>query len=610
MLRALVLTPLLLIALGQFTETRAEEWSAKFDGRVRFYQATELGVLVVGTERSLYGVDAETGDVLWRRKGARLTETEVAPVPGTDVLLLSPDRDERFRLEAVDLLTGDTLWRSGKVRGALMQMAFDPATGLLAVVLARDATGRPRSGFKRKPVVHVFDMATGEELWDRKLESEVEMMPSIVGADDDEEVPYTLDNYRPPVFLDGRLYTFYEGLTSQDARTGRERRREKFRVNEDGLALTEADPIADERFIYLSGRGRLRAISRDDGEEVWESKDLGKTPELVLTRRALYARTGGQFTRLEDGETVSRGPYGVSAIDPATGKTLWRYKGADKGITNLAFPNDSTVLLADRDDLIILDAATGERRRKISHKVERAAFLLLNERGEAVVGGTNELAAFDASSGREVWRERHGPPGRGVLRTFAAVAARAASLYFRYGGVATTALRGVRLANSVSSLRWSGLSTHLTAHDLTSLAADYARERTRESVATYGLLSRTRRASSIGSPRPPRPTVSVDVEERLLDRLDPARQLERLSRYLWRRRRLAALRGQWMYFYTDVKGREGGRGLVGVNIHTGQPARFVRLTDPDARFISDETTQLLYVSRNDRLVAHSLDARE
>lgn len=599
----------IVVALGALAPARAEGWSSKFDGRVRFYQATELGVLVVGTQRSLYGVDSETGETLWRRKGARLEETEVAPVPGTDVLLISPERDERLRLEATDIVTGDTLWRSGKVRGALMQMAFDPSTNLLAVVLTREAAGRPRSGFKRKPVVHVFDMTTGEELWDRKLESEVEMMPATLGAGEDEEVPYTLDNYRPPVFLDGRLYLFYEGLTSQDARTGRDRRREKFRVNEEGLALTEADPVADERFVYLSGRGRVRAISRVDGEEVWESKDLGKTPELVLTRRALYARTGGQFTRLADGETVSRGPYGVSALDPATGETLWRHKGADKGITNLAFPDDSTVVLADRDDLIYLDAATGKRRRKVSHKIERAAFVLLNERGEAVVGGANEIAAFDAASGREVWRERHNPPGRGLLRTVAAVAARAASLYFRYGGAATTALRGARLVNAVGGLRWSGLSSHLTATDLTSLATDYARERARESVSTYGLLSRARQTPSLGYSRPPRPSVNADVDERLLDRLDPARQLERLSRHLWRRRRLAALRSQWMYFYTDFKGRDGGRGLVGVNIQTGQAARFVRLTDPDARFISDETTDLLYVSRDDRIVAHRLDGR-
>ncbi|HEX8852120.1 MAG TPA: PQQ-binding-like beta-propeller repeat protein [Pyrinomonadaceae bacterium] len=582
-------------------------WSTKLDGRVAFYQTTEVGVIVVGTQKSLYGIDAETGEVMWRRKDARLVETEVAPVPGTDVLLLSPERSDKTRLEAVDLLSGGTLWRTDKVRGAVMQLAFEPETNLLAVVFARDARGRARDGFKRRPAVHLFDLGAGRELWKRELESEVEMMPALRGGEDDEEVAYTLDNYRPPFFLDGRLYLFYEGVTSLDATTGKERRREKFRVNEEGLALTEAEPLADERFVYISGRGRVRAIARENGEEVWEAKDLGLTPQLILARGVLYVRTGGQFTRLEDGETAERGPYGVSALDAATGKVLWRYKGADKGITNIAFPDPSTLVVADRDDLIIIDAATGKRRTKSSHGVESAAFVLLNERGEAVVGGKNEVAAFEATTGRSLWRARHTPPGRGLLRTFAAVAARAASLYFRYGGAATTVFRGAQLLNAASSLRWSGLAAHATAPNLTGLAARYSREYATERFSAFGVLSRARNIFPPRNINLPRPSIDIDVEERLLDRLDPSRQLDRLSRFLMRRRRLAALRGQWMYFYTNL--RSGGRGLAGVNINTGTSERGVRLNEPDERFISDESTSLLYTSNDNRLLAYQLNTR-
>ncbi|MGH9901500.1 MAG: PQQ-binding-like beta-propeller repeat protein, partial [Pyrinomonadaceae bacterium] len=416
--RALAWCALVLVVCGGGARegSASPRWSAKLDGRVSFYQATELGVLVVGTRKSLYAVDGESGEVLWRRKGARLDETDVAPVPGTDILLLSFEQGGRTRLEAVDLLTGDALWRSDKVRGAVMQMALEPDANLLTVVFARDARGRAREGFKRRPVVRLFDLGAGRELWDYEVESEVEMMPVRRAEDEGEDVSYTLDNYRPPFFLDGRLYLFYDGLTSLDARTGKERRREKFRVNEEGLALTEADPVADERHVYVSGRGRVRAVSRATGEEVWEAKDLGLTPEMILTRDVLYVRTGGQFTRLQDGEITGRGPYGVSAIAVGSGKVLWRYKASDKGITNILLPDPATVVLADRDDLVTLDAATGKRRAKVSHGVEGAAFVLLNEGGEAVVGGRNEIAAFDTASGRGVWRSRHNPPGRGVLR--------------------------------------------------------------------------------------------------------------------------------------------------------------------------------------------------
>ena len=87
-------------------------------------------------------------------------------------------------------------------------------------------------------------------------------------------------------------------------------------------------------------------------------------------------------------------------------------------------------------------------------------------------------------------------------------------------------------------------------------------------------------------------------------RIDPAHQLERLSRFLWHRERLAALRGQWMYFYTDVKG--DGNGLAGVNINNGRTEREIRLSDLDDRFVTDEIFGVMYVADGNRLFGHSL----
>src|SRR6185436_16833464 len=96
-----------------------------------------------------------------------------------------------------------------------------------------------------------------------------------------------------------------------------------------------------------------------------------------------------------------------------------------------------------------------------------------------------------------------------------------------------------------------------------------------------------------------------NLEDRLLDRLDPAHQLERLSKFLWHRERLAALRGDWMYFYTDLKGVEGN-GLAGVNINTGATDRAVRLSDLDERFVTDEVAGMLYSADGNRLIGYSL----
>jgi outer membrane protein assembly factor BamB len=562
-----------LIPLPAFSQT----WTAKLDKDVRFYQPTELGILIAGTEKSLYAIDSETGQVLWRRKDVELDETDVAPVPGTDLLLVSFEKGDKARIEATDLITGNTIWRSEKIKGAVMHIAVEPAANLIAIVLAKDAKNRAREGFKRRPLVHVLDLASGKELWDYEV-SEVEMMPSRWPEDSGKEIDYTLDNYYPPAFVDGRFYVFYEGVTSFDARNGKARLREKYRVNEDGLAFTEAEPIFDNSFIYVSGHGRVRAISRETGDTEWEAKDLGLTPEMVLAGNVLYVRTGGQFTRIKDGDTVERGSYGLSAIDARSGKVLWRYKGADKGITNLLIPGPNTLAIADRDDLIFVDAQTGKRMNRVSHKIERPSFGVLNERGDVVIGGQSEIAAFDPVSGQQLWRARHTPPGRGIFRTVTAIAARAASLYFRFGGTAMTAVRGVQIARVVSGLSWSGLSSRSSISNLQTLATASRRSGSRrDQLKRFGIL----------------------------DRVDPSRQLDRLSRYLWHRDRLASLRGQWMYFYTDLKTRDGN-GLAGVNINNGRTEREVRLSDLDERFVADEALGLMLTASGEKLFGHRL----
>src|SRR6187549_287697 len=390
------LTGFAILYLAVLTAIAQPAWQAPLDSKIRFYQTTDFGILLAGTGRSLYALDGQTGERIWRRETGRIEETAVTPVPETDVVLFSRDLGSKSKLEAVDLATGTTLWQSEKVKGDVLQLSSDPANDLLAVVLVKDPRGDSGSALKRKPIVHVLQLSSGEELWKKELDGEIEMMPARFGENLG-EIAYTLDNYRAPLMLDGRLFLFYEGTTSFDARSGSEKEREKFKINEDGLALTEADPVFDDARIYISGRGRIRAVNRRTGNVEWKADDLGNCAEMALIGTTLFIRTGGQFTRLKDGETESKGPYGVSAIDTRDGKTIWRYKGADKGLTNFVFSDASTILIADKDDLISIDTKSGKRRGSLEHKIEKAQFVLINERGDAVVGGRDEIAAFGIS---------------------------------------------------------------------------------------------------------------------------------------------------------------------------------------------------------------------
>ncbi|MGH7784640.1 MAG: PQQ-binding-like beta-propeller repeat protein, partial [Candidatus Binatia bacterium] len=100
-------------------------WEVKLDSKIHFYQSTDFGIVVAGTEKELYAVDGQTGSILWQIKTGKINETAVTPVPDTDLILLSRDLGDRSRLEAVDLMSGERIWRSDKVKGDVMQIAID-----------------------------------------------------------------------------------------------------------------------------------------------------------------------------------------------------------------------------------------------------------------------------------------------------------------------------------------------------------------------------------------------------------------------------------------------------------------------------------------------------
>ena len=207
----------------------------------------------------------------------------------------------------------------------------------------------------------------------------------------------------------------------------------------------------------------------------------------------------------------------------------------------------------------------------------------------------------------------------------AGIALRAAALYFRYGGLATSVLnvaRGANLARSVLSLRWSGLRSRFASFDLTTLASSSAKNYITNRISVFGIAARTPNLlNRLNGLQINLPTASgirgkiiggainrvtpsrAEVQESLLDRLDPVRQVEKLSDYFLRRQRLADLRGNYMYFYTDLPKPFDKKGLVGVNVHTGRDARFILAGEPDARFTTDEIAGLLYSADGSRLQA-------
>jgi hypothetical protein len=133
----------------------------------------------------------------------------------------------------------------------------------------------------------------------------------------------------------------------------------------------------------------------------------------------------------------------------------------------------------------------------------------------------------------------------------------------------------------MTGLNWWGLASRSSFSNLQALAtASNRRQRSPSGFKRFGIASRVR------------------------DPVDPSRQLDRLSRFLWHRERLATVRGQWMYFYTNLD--RGGNGLAGVNINNGRTDREVRLSDLDERFVTDEVLGAMFTASGNHLFSHGL----
>ena len=81
----------------------------------------------------------------------------MAPVPDTDIILVSRDVGSKSVVEAVDLVSGNRVWQSDKVKGDVLQLAVDPPNDLLAVVLVKQPRGNAGSEVRKKPIVHLLD---------------------------------------------------------------------------------------------------------------------------------------------------------------------------------------------------------------------------------------------------------------------------------------------------------------------------------------------------------------------------------------------------------------------------------------------------------------------
>lgn len=543
-------------------------WTHKPAEDIKWYDVTDEGTVLVGTQHSLYCLNPETGEPLWRREDlADIAEHEQQELRGTPVLLVYDNTgavNKRTRLFALDILTGKTIWQTEQLKGYTVQVAPHYERDMLVFLTVRD-----NKAPKDKPDISALKLSTGEVLWQSEYTDTVDLYGIERGSRYYQK--FDLSGANPPVFDGDSVYFTYAGLHRYSLADGKLVWKLPYDVTEGKIKQGNAQAVIDGDTVYTSAKGQVRAVDKQTGALKWTSKDFGgAVAEMKLAGDVLYGRLGGTFYDFGKREYVPKKPLGVVALDRRTGAANWFYDKASESVTNMVvLPEERLILIADEKNVIGLDtSASGKVKEAFKTKLEfkyslgaaatvakvakfgfgglsalgskgadttdNPVALVRQENGTVVIRGAQHIAAFDPRTRQTSWGTKYAAPG---VAGWKKIAMTAITVY-------------------LAAASWERENGYASAGDSFSTS--------RENSNFIGLMSS-------------------------------------YEQYMTKRFSASKAGGTYAYVLTDLKeGDAKGAGLVGVNMLTGKGDRQVLFRDKEPDYEVDETTGRIFNLRNSK----------
>lgn len=563
-----------------------ELWSAKLKDKPTWYQITELGTLLVGTQGAVHSYDPDTGDLMWSRDDLdKTSEFNLREVSGTPYLLGNYARGmggTKIIFFGADYLTGETLWTTEELMGQYLAAYPIPSQGLALFVYNSWAGSNDEKGM----MLRAHDLATGELKWQTRYDKANGVPLHMADNTGRFSTRMDLSGYHDPV-IDGEVaYLGFRGVDALDLNTGKILWTQEFKPGHKDWKRTYAPIRIDGDRLYGAGGGSVFVFNKTDGSVMWKSDRISSYAGLFKSRDnaivsqvepingKVFIRFGGNFS---NGKNVMlREPLGVAAFDAATGDEAFKFTKPKEGITNLmVLPEHNYVLFADAKNLFGLDVSGDQVTEKFAVPIEfkrkmgggdiakiglgalgglkgltKGAMAQNKNRldvpvaitrrdGHIVVMGKQHLMGFDPVARDIAWSTYYAAPGNMM----------GDSLLFAVTALAATAGNAqVASANSYSSSQYSSGVNNI-----------------------HGALDRYNAAAG---------------------------------------KRKAATRtaGNYAYVLTNVEdGRKKGVGLMGISLDTGEGDKQIILKDKQPEYLVDHTTnRMFYFEKGKKIIAYGM----
>lgn len=362
----IVIATVFLSLAGFFPVHSDEIWTKTFNKAPDWYHLTSGGNLLLSDKGTLMLYEARSGRILWQRNDiAASSSRDITDVAGARLMLgeiiapvTSKKKKRRRRkntpllLTAIDRASGENLWQLDGIPGSIIDVIPLTEENKLLVF----ERYKPRDKKQRGIYVSARDIDTGKSLWRTRL---YELKGPLSRYE--KKKPKGLSAWPEMTVRDGIAYLPYQGAHALRLDNGALLWGHKLHKNSPAFIHTIAPLVVTEDRVYATGRSAVYAYDRKSGAQIWKGKVRGAKviPELALTSSRLLVRFGGIFSDMRKISGLKS--YGVAALDLKNGKSLWNYRKAKGGITNLVIQEEKNrIIFADANSITALRLSSGK----------------------------------------------------------------------------------------------------------------------------------------------------------------------------------------------------------------------------------------------------------
>jgi outer membrane protein assembly factor BamB len=349
MKRILLLLNLLLASLTMMAQPSAKEWSKKFDGNVKWYRISDAGILVVGTNDALYGLNPDNGTEIWKiDKLEKVAEENYDPIEGTPYAAILTNRGfSGTQYSIVDVVTGKVLANTKELDMIMVTKRIHIAelNSMMFYGLAKN---------NGKPLMLMISLADGHKIWEQQklFDKKSEEVTSNGLATNDGIYIATTKNIYKLNQQTGEILWTIERKTEKPVVAMAETKKSTFGSLMGGNsshvdASANAESTSAQFFIrnnnkdkvYFWNQEVLVAYNNADGKPVTKEVELQSPVAYILydTHGMLVTTSektqkdqttqassgGGLLGKIKRGSASGKNRASILCIDPETGVNKW-----------------------------------------------------------------------------------------------------------------------------------------------------------------------------------------------------------------------------------------------------------------------------------------------